>query len=646
MELKFIWIKDYGLIKALGVNFNHANDYTFSYDGRKLLVNSRSPNILNFGKNINGVTAVAGQNGSGKSSLCQVVLLSTATYTNGLFGYDMTFNGIVCYDNHIFYHKDLILENNEELLAKGFIISEYEKSPLENISFELKRGFVSGGFIYYSNMFDFASTFDGVNLKNISSANLIYEEARYTSAYFRQLYDSHSYLPKDHLTEPNIFQIEQGNKHVKYYLEEYDYVPFTGPAYIILKSSYSDNNRWLQFSEKASYDQHSIYNEIQNEIFRKIYQYKSTAIENHNLEISMTNETIKDLINKLYRLNMLRAHAVSTGIYLPEKEIYGFVYDKERFNVEGVDYSQIFGLADIHNLLSDMSTYLEDFTFKPYSMNSYYENRLEDWRFILLENMYVPNTDAGRSLLLEFLNAEHIFMNQNLEGGIRKITNVKFTTFFSSGEQAYLSLFSRLHETIKLYAGEHHQKENLTIFIDEGDAGFHPKWNKQYFKWVLDFLNRRPEKLKYQLIFSTHSPYLLSDLTSENVLLLRRGSENKTEIVPTSEFESFGANIYELLANNFFLDDGTIGEFAKTEINKVIDNLNEWRKMKIQYGTNALTNILAEHKSNALTLITNIADYIVRGKLFEIYSEIFEDENIKENEISYLEQRIKKLKGR
>ena len=75
---------------------------------------------------------------------------------------------------------------------------------------------------------------------------------------------------------------------------------------------------------------------------------------------------------------------------------------------------------------------------------------------------------------------------------------------------------------------------------------------------------------------STHSPYLLSDILPTNVFLLDRRTKDKKLSVKRLDVKSssLGANIYDLMKNNFFMDN-TVGEFITKKINKVIMQINE-----------------------------------------------------------------------
>ena len=68
----------------------------------------------------------------------------------------------------------------------------------------------------------------------------------------------------------------------------------------------------------------------------------------------------------------------------------------------------------------------------------------------------------------------------------------------------------------------------------------------------------------------THSPFVLSDIPTQNILFLEKGGHKADK----SEVASFGANIHTMLMNSFFLKGGAMGQFAKETIVKMIDLVN------------------------------------------------------------------------
>lgn len=147
----------------------------------------------------------------------------------------------------------------------------------------------------------------------------------------------------------------------------------------------------------------------------------------------------------------------------------------------------------------------------------------------------------------------------------------------SSGEENFIKIFARLYDVF-LKEKKNFPSE-ITLIIDEADLYMHPDWQR---RWLWEFMciykkivkkiygSRTP---KLQLFFSTHSPFLITDLQEENVVLLKRDDgylstyvDRKTKIKP------FGSNIYDLLKTGFFLED-FIGEYSKNKIEEAIDNI-------------------------------------------------------------------------
>ena len=108
------------------------------------------------------------------------------------------------------------------------------------------------------------------------------------------------------------------------------------------------------------------------------------------------------------------------------------------------------------------------------------------------------------------------------------------------------------------------------LLIDEVDLYLHPEWQRQIIKDILDTIKITFPKSYFQMIITSHSPIILSDIPKENAIFLRR-NENGKIIQDRHHFQTFGANIYTLYRDAFFIENGlAMGEFAKETINSWI----------------------------------------------------------------------------
>jgi len=86
---------------------------------------------------------------------------------------------------------------------------------------------------------------------------------------------------------------------------------------------------------------------------------------------------------------------------------------------------------------------------------------------------------------------------------------------------------------------------------------------------ILEIRNLQLSVESINVLLVTHSPYILSDIPNAFVLKLING---KSE--PFNEGnETFGANVHDLLANDFFMENGFMGEWAKKQIKSVVESL-------------------------------------------------------------------------
>lgn len=139
----------------------------------------------------------------------------------------------------------------------------------------------------------------------------------------------------------------------------------------------------------------------------------------------------------------------------------------------------------------------------------------------------------------------------------------------SSGMRAYLNLYSQLYSVGEKIRGN---SKSVLICIDEGDLYLHPEWQKNFLNDLIWFIPNVFESSKVQIILTSHSPFLISDLPKENVILL---DENCHPTRHLNEESSFGANIHQLFTRQFFLTSGSIGEFAKRKITGLLHDIKE-----------------------------------------------------------------------
>ena len=148
----------------------------------------------------------------------------------------------------------------------------------------------------------------------------------------------------------------------------------------------------------------------------------------------------------------------------------------------------------------------------------------------------------------------------------------------SSGERALLNIMSRIcfASQIENYMpGKGIQwNTNILLLIDEIDLYLHPEWQRRIVRDLLSLLRRQFKGHYFQIILTSHSPIVLSDIPVENCIFLKKRSDG-TVCQEERNAQTFGANIYTLYKDAFFLSDDKLamGEFAQNKINQWIDKI-------------------------------------------------------------------------
>jgi len=140
---------------------------------------------------------------------------------------------------------------------------------------------------------------------------------------------------------------------------------------------------------------------------------------------------------------------------------------------------------------------------------------------------------------------------------------------------------------------------------------------------------------KVQIIITTHSPFIASDLPKQNLIcLVKNKNTGACEVIDKkTQKETFGSNIHELFADSFFIEGALIGDFAMKEINDIIGKLQN----------PAPLNDIEDVRSK----IRIIGEPIIKTKLSEMLAEKIGDNAEKarlRSQQEYIINRLKELK--
>ncbi|AJH14518.1 AAA family ATPase [Myroides profundi] len=277
--------------------------------------------------------------------------------------------------------------------------------------------------------------------------------------------------------------------------------------------------------------------------------------DNHVEPLSdfLENIFVVDVIEKEYFLNKV--------VNYFEK-----IYKRERMNqldffLQKIANDQSHRAFKIRQVLS----YFNDSTFQRMIADTVFDKELNLTK-VIVKNDFIES-DRIDKVPLAFFDVK-VNLKKSESNDLFSFSNL------SSGEQQMI--YSLLNITYNLFnlrstynMGGRYQ--NINLIFDEIELYFHPEYQRKYVNQLIETLNFFTEDTKYPMninvIFSTHSPFILSDIPSQNILKLEEGVQIKDK----ETVNSFGANIHDLLANEFFLKEGTVGEFANKRISELIN---------------------------------------------------------------------------
>lgn len=631
MQLLYLWIEQYMHVKYnSGFNFSPEYKVTFLHtpdriNRLRIIKNINYAKIKNFyGEKISEVTGIVGENGSGKSTTAEMI----AEYGNGVKAINKSDK--IQHENFVQIYK---VKGVDELWIYYYLSGEelqvdYEKSDEIGKIYDVSK----------------------LNDKDYKSPDFAQEDEKHnlTTIYLSNVFD-----PKNLGIVSNLSNFKVGKK-----FRQLSYTP----SFCLKLSQSSKREQFGQNIGGLILTKIDVYAErMLDNILRDYTDYQAL------LFIRCYKTAPKSVIKKLniFREFSLGVHQFGSYLYLKgksednldefDKEVNLIINDIRKINDNNknlflqcfinilCEAYLFFGYKD-KKTKSNIAIKIDDYT-----KNKDYEINIKLLKFIRDEVLNLNSEDKDFNKLdwfkqlcnsIEVFNkykkkvfdvGYHIFEEKDcecvLDFVIDELKNdysffKKYLIFepipASTGELALANLFAYVND-----AFSNETCSNVLLIIDELDANLHPRWQQMILKGLLEYLNESKQEKNIQMIFTSHSPIMLSDMTKDRVIMLKK-REDTTLVEPCSE-PILGANILKLFYDNFFMDEGSIGEIAKEKIKEVIkynEGNSDIRKEKVDYIINNIGEPIVQRKLRHDFNIKNENDKNVKSELDELSQKI------------------------
>ena len=614
MELVYLWVEDYKNIHKQGFNFSPRFRCECDEEKNELTINENKDYVSIFPHNIN-ITAIVGENGSGKSSLFEVL---TFLYYQGVIvnREDKTF--FLFYKNNEFFIQ---CENYKNIPLKNKDLENFIKIK-NNTLISVSKNFCARcdmPLIHFSNCI--SDITNNYSLKDLKKYDKFYNGIQPIKPLMNS---ENSY---DNFNQKFQYVLKKDTDFFNFINESFIFdsyqceIQFQEIEVSIVQYDNKEFGEYISFQKKKCLNNEELLYKMLIVLAIEMTMGKIHNSRHHFLEPNTANaevlrkyikENIEDkLINKIddFHLFSLKftLEICNNSLKKIEESISEAIFDINLFSA----YSQwepIKPMNNFHELMGDYEV--------PQS-NTIFQSNIFKMEDNYLETIYSNE-------LLNFMMNNNILRCNFLNS---KKNNCHFLEL-SSGEKLFLNILTNFAYTLFRLPDDYYG----VMLFDEIELSFHPNWQKRLLKSFIHIQDEisKSKLLHLHLIFTSHSPFILSDLPKENIIFLEKGKQ----VYPfEEEKQTFGANIHTLLSHGFFMKDGLMGEFAKDKINQVYN-----------FITNNDTSFI-KTKQEAQNIINLIGEPMLKKELQFLYDEKFEIDDI-DKQIREHEEAIEKLKSK
>ena len=572
---------------------------------KKFIYKNRIPDNF-FSDNISELTAIIGKNGVGKSSTIRIILenLLSETAMNGEY-YTAIFKLGESYILTSTMNQEIVLYDIDESII------DYESKNVMKFY---------NSILYVSNVFDgYKINIRELKMKDfktdpiISTMNYIMTDAFMNDGKINKYYNNKNISnPVYTLIYDEMLQYLSENKFREIFKSEIAALP-NGLVFDIGEIDFSNCNR-----ESKNY---KLYEDFLN-VCRKGYLLPD---KNFNKRFSKDG----------FFINQKRACFESTCNKFTIQFCYYFMSKYNNVTNEIIEciYERMTegnenGIIILSEIMEQKSSYFDDKDLLLIRfISKILDNKVEDYyldRLIFRYNDYKTDnkskTDISK-IRRRFNNPEKTELPIGCDFTYI-IDERKKKIRGSSGEILKMRLLFEIYKFAKNVKKDKDNK-NVLILIDEWDLYLHPELQRKGISEIISAIELLFQDYNVQLIFTSNSPFALSDIPNNCINALNEESNDAF-----SEL-TFGANIHTLLRNQFFMNI-TVGEFSRKKINGIIQLLQN-------------PQAIDDEKQHEIFQIINIiGEPIVKKKLIKMYYSVFPNES--NNAISLYNEQIAELR--
>lgn len=644
MELVYLYVRKYDELFS-EQEFNFSQNYHVTLKNNELFL-EETKNIFGdyYGDNVTNVTMFFGKNGSGKTTLLDILGLSRNDRMDDTYSRNMGDERSNEYSYFIMYH---LVDNYFafEFINRDFLEGPYKIANLDLGNDDYKRVTYkkSMGTIFYlkDNKFKYRDNVlqqqlprHGIKGKNIYA----YITSSYRNIRLKtDLIDEKAYM----FSRIYYFDLKHNEYLYKYLVD----------IMKDLKNGFLESQLTIKCNVRADIDDN-----LEKDKLRKYKKELDKSLEVPEIFKSDKRKFIFNFCKKII-------------IFYFIEQYYGWIKAVKQHDEELLEHEDFIDKKqklELENRQKELMSFDEKYSALIMKINQANLSRLDSLRKIIeyiMDNIDSITKDeydiCDRTMIFELIDTlkaipNEYFKEEKIDVDLKKNANKNILKLLgcydqyydyanrerkyncierimdlsfpkmSEGYEAFLDIIAKSCDAYNQISND----DNLILILDEPDRALHPELARNFLFKLLESLNNYEHKGTIQVVMSSHSPFIVTDILPNNVYLLNRQDNLQTKVEKVKN--TFATNIYYLLMNSFMMNN-TFGEYSYRKIEDIIQKLR---------GSKLIEH---ERLQNIKSIIDLINEERVKRKLLELYDDYCFKHDINMNDKDDLIKKIRNL---